>query len=182
MESVKIGDYERADRKLVRKCHIFDFYEDTLINPEGKTVYYDHIQHKGAAAVIPVMNDGRILMVKQFRNSLDRYTLEIPAGGRDSETEDFKIAAARELEEETGYKSDQLEHLIKITTAVAYCSEIIEVYVATDLKPSKQHLDDNEFIDVYPYALDELIEMIYSGEISDSKTVSSLLAYKLKYK
>lgn len=174
---VKIGDYERIDRELVRNCHIFDFYEDTLINPEGKTVKYDHIEHKGAAAVVPVLEDGRILMVRQFRNSLDRYTWEIPAGGRDSVNEDFKVAAARELEEETGYKSDNLKHLIKIATAIAYCSEIIEVYVATNLQKSSQNLDDNEFIDVKAFELEELKQMIYEGKIQDSKTIASIMSY-----
>ena len=174
---IKIGEYERIDRELVRKCHIFDFYEDTLINPDGKTVKYDHIEHKGAAAVVPVLDDGRILMVRQFRNSLDRYTWEIPAGGRDSIDEDFKLAAARELEEETGYKSDDLEHLIKIATAIAYCSEIIEVYVAKNLKSGRQNLDDNEFIDVKAFEVKELIEMIFDGTIQDSKTIASIMSY-----
>lgn len=174
---VKIGDYERIDRKVVKNCHIFDLCEDTLVLPDGRTVIYDFLQHKGAAAVIPVLDDGRILMVRQFRNAIDRYSLEIPAGGRDSLNEDFKIAAARELEEETGYKSDDLTHLISIVTAIAYCDEKIEVYVAKNLQKTHQDLDEDEFIDVKAYELDELIKMIASGEIQDSKTIASIMSY-----
>lgn len=175
----KIGEYERLDRKLIRNSYIFDLYEDTLKLPDGREAKYDFIGHKGAAAVVPVMDDGRILMVRQFRNALDRYTLEVPAGGRDSVNEDFKVAAARELEEETGYRSDSLTHLITIATAVAYCSEIIEVYVADNLVRSHQNLDEDEFIDVKPYALEELVEMIKDGTIQDSKTISCIMSYKV---
>lgn len=174
---IKIGEYERIDRKLVKECHIFNLYEDTLITPDKKEVHYDFLSHKGAAAVVPIMDDGKILMVKQFRNALNRYTLEIPAGGRDSVEEDYKIAASRELEEETGFRSDNLEHLISIKTAVAYCEETIEVYVAKDLIKSSQNLDDDEFIDVYPYELNELIDMIKKGIIQDSKTIASIMSY-----
>lgn len=174
---VKIGDYERTDRKVVKSCHIFDLCEDTLILPDGRTVIYDFLKHKGAAAVIPVLDDGRILMVKQFRNAIDRYSLEIPAGGRDSADEDFEIAARRELEEETGYKSDNLEHLISIVTAIAYCDEKIEVYVAKNLEKTQQNLDEDEFIDVKPYEVSELIDMIANGIIQDSKTIAAIMSY-----
>ena len=174
---LKIGDYERIDRKVVKECHIFDLCEDTIVLPDKRTVKYDFLKHKGAAAVVPVLSDGRILMVKQFRNAIDRYSLEIPAGGRDSVDEDFKLAAARELEEETGYKSEDLSHLITIVTAIAYCDEKIEVYVAKNLIKSHQDLDDDEFIDVYPYTLNELIDMIAECKIQDSKTIAAIMSY-----
>lgn len=174
---LKIGDYERVSRTVVRKCHIFDLCEDEIILPDGRTVIYDFMKHKGAAAVVPVLPDGRILMVKQFRNAIDRYSLEIPAGCRDSEDEDYKVAASRELEEETGYMSDELTHLISVVTAIAYCDERIEIYVAKNLKKTSQHLDDDEFIDVYPYELSELIDMIQKGVIQDSKTIAAIMSY-----
>ena len=114
---------KRIDRKLVRKSRIFNIYEDTILTDDNKEVIYDFLEHKGAAAVVPVLEDGRILMVHQFRNAIARYTWEIPAGCRDSVDEDFKTAAARELEEESGYRSDDLEFLIRLKTAVAFCSE-----------------------------------------------------------
>lgn len=86
------------------------------------------------------------------------------------ESRGFKCAA-RELEEETGYKSEELEWLITLRTTVAFCNEKIEVYVAKNLIPSKQHLDEDEFIDLKAYSLDELKEKIFTGEIEDAKTV-----------
>jgi ADP-ribose pyrophosphatase len=120
-------------------------------------------------------------MVRQFRNALDRETLEIPAGGLNSVDEPTDAAAMRELEEETGYKTDKLDLLLSLRTTVAFCNEKIDVYVAKDLKPSKQHLDEDEYLDVVSYDLDELIQMIYDCKIQDSKTVAALLAYKDKY-
>ncbi|MCR5626195.1 MAG: NUDIX hydrolase [Lachnospiraceae bacterium] len=172
-----IERFEMIDRKVLRESSILTYCEDTLKAPDGKVVVYDNMLHKGAAAVVPVLEDGRILMVKQFRHSIDRVTLEIPAGKRDDENEDFALAAARELEEETGYHSDNMEHLITIITAIAYCNEKIEVYLAKDLKRTHQTLDDDEFIDVYAFTTDELKEKILKGEIQDSKTIAAIMSY-----
>lgn len=174
-------EFKRLDRELVYKGHIIDFYQDTVLVPNGNVVKWDFIGHNGAAAVVPVTNDGKILMVRQYRNALDRYTLEIPAGGLNGAEEPTKTAAARELEEETGYRSDNLEFLISVRTTVAFCNEKIDIYVARDLIPSHQNLDEDEYINVEAYTIEELTEKILSGEMEDSKTVSALLAYKAKY-
>ncbi len=171
----------RLNRELKFKGKIIDFYQDTMEINGDHTVLWDFIKHKGAAAVVPVMPDGRILMVRQYRNALDRYTLEIPAGALDEVDEPGIRCASRELEEETGYRSENLEWLINLRTTVAFCNERIEVYVARDLIQSKQHLDEDEFIELKAYTIDELKEKIFSGEIEDAKTVSSLLAYDTKY-
>ena len=120
-------------------------------------------------------------MVRQYRNALDRYTIEIPAGGRDYEDEPTIQCAARELEEETGFRSENLEYLISLKTTVAFCDELIDVYVAKDLIPSKQNLDEGEYINVEEYELEELCQMIFDKKIQDSKTISAILAYKIKY-
>lgn len=173
--------FERLGRDLVYKGSIIDFYKDTVKVPNGNIVKWDYIGHKGAAAVVPVTDDGKILMVRQYRNAIDRYSLEIPAGGLNSVDEPKIEAARRELEEETGYKSDNLELLICTVPAIAYSSEVIEIYVARDLKPSKQNLDEDEFIDVKAYDVDELCQMIYDCTIQDSKTIAAIMAYKNKY-
>ena len=172
---------ERVQRELKYKGTILSMYADTIKVPNGNTAVWDFIGHQGAAAVVPVTDDGKILMVRQYRNSVDRYTLEIPAGGLNSKDEPTIEAAARELEEETGYRSENLEWLINLRTTVAFCNEKIEVFVAKNLIPSKQHLDEDEFIDLGAYTMEELKEKIYSGEIEDAKTVSALLAYEVKY-
>jgi ADP-ribose pyrophosphatase len=181
LEDVRNGDnmeeIRRIKRELVNKGHILDYYHDTMSLPNGNQVVWDYIQHKGAAAVVAVLDDGRLLMVRQYRNALERETMEIPAGALNTPDEPTQIAAARELSEETGYTSDNLELLLSIRTTVAFCNEKIDIYLARDLKPGKQHLDEDEFLNVEAYPLDELLDKIYNFEIQDSKTVSAILAY-----
>lgn len=172
---------ERVDRKLMYKGAIIDVYQDTVKIPNGNIAKWDFIDHKGAAAVIPVTKEGKILMVRQYRNALERDTLEIPAGGLASRQEPMIVCAARELEEETGYRSEELEFLIRIRTTVAFCNEQIEVFVARNLQKTQQHLDEDEYVDVEEYEPKELLGMIYEGTLQDSKTVAAILAYCQKY-
>ena len=173
--------YKRLKRELIHKGAVIGYYKDYVQIPNGNVAEWDFIKHKGAAAVVPVTKEGKILMVRQYRNALDRFTLEIPAGGRDSEEEETIVCAARELEEETGYRSENLELLLSLRTTVAFCNEFIDVYVARDLIPSRQHLDEDEYVDVEEHEIDELVKLCYDGVLQDSKTVSAILAYKLKY-
>ena len=154
-------EFKRLNRELMYHGTIVDFYKDTIQVPNGNVVEWDFIGHKGAAAVLPVREDGKLLMVRQYRNALDRYTLEIPAGGLNGADEPTKDAAARELEEETGYRSENLDWLITIRTTVAFCNEKIDIYVARNLIKSHQHLDEDEFINVEAYSVEELSRMIY---------------------
>ena len=126
-------EFKRLKRELVYKGAIVNFYKDTIQVANGNVVEWDFIGHQGAAAVVPVRADGKILMVRQYRNALDRYTLEIPAGGLNGPDEPTKDAAARELEEETGYAAGKMEWLITVRTTVAFCNEKIDIYLATDL-------------------------------------------------
>lgn len=173
---------ERIDRELVHKGAIVDIHRDTMQLPDGSTEYFDFIYHKGAAAVVPVKDDGKILMVRQYRNAIDAYTLEIPAGGKNGVDEPTLDCAYRELEEETGYYTDKsnLELLLSLYTTVAFCNEKIDIYLATNLTKTQQHLDDDEYIDVEEYTVDELMEMIYKGEIVDAKTIAAISTYKAK--
>ena len=175
-------EFKRLDRELVYKGSIIDFYKDTVQVPNGRVVKWDFIKHQGAAAVVPVTADGKLLLVRQYRNALDRYTLEIPAGGLNGPDEPTKEAAARGLEEETGYRAGKIQWLITIRTTVAFCNEKIDIYVATDLIPGSQHLDEDEYIDVEAYTVDELCEKIFAGEIEDSKTISAIMSYRAKYR
>ncbi|TAH72837.1 MAG: NUDIX hydrolase [Anaerolineaceae bacterium] len=171
--------FKRIKRELSYKGRIVDFYSDTiLINNEKQTVF-DFIEHQGASAMIPVDKDGKILMVHQHRNSIDSYTLEIPAGGLNP-GEDNLTCAIRECEEETGYIPNKVQHLIDVHTTVAFSNELIKIYYSNDLTPSRQNLDENEYMDVNRYSLDDLVSMIYSGKITDAKTIAGLLAYKTK--
>ena len=166
----------RVDRKLRYQGTILNFYSDFVELPNGKVAEWDFIEHKGAAAVIPVTKEKKILMVRQYRNALDRFTLEIPAGARDYPEEPTKDCAARELEEETGYRAGKIEQLLSLRSTVAFCNELIDIYLATDLTPAKQNLDDEEDIDVVECTMEELLSMVYAGTIQDSKTVAAILA------
>lgn len=168
-------------RELVYQGTILEVYKDHMEFSNGNTAEWDFIRHDGAAAVVPVMEDGRILMVSQYRNALGRMTLEIPAGKLDKPEEPGIECARRELEEETGYRSEKLEWLLSLRTTVAFCNEKIEIFVARNLIPSCQHLDEDEFVDVKAYTVKELKEMIFTGKIEDSKTIAAILAYESRY-
>lgn len=172
-------EFQRLDRTLVHNGKIIDYYQDTIRLPNGNEAIYDFIKHKGAAAMIAVREDGKLLMVRQWRNAIERYTLEIPAGGLNSIDEPTEEAAVRELKEETGYIAENVQFLLRIHTTVAFCSEGIDIYLATGLKRhGDQHLDEDEFVDVGAYSLDELVQMIYDGKIEDSKTICAIMTYK----
>lgn len=171
MEEIK-----RLDRKLIYKGSIIDYYKDEVQIPNGNIDHWDFIDHKGAAAVLAVTNEGKILMVRQYRNALDRYTLEIPAGGL-NKGEDMHTAAVRELKEETGYIAGNSSFMLSIRTTVAFCNERIDIFLCTNLTKGEQELDEDEYVDVEEYSLDELIEMISESKIQDSKTVSAIMYY-----
>ena len=171
---------ERLSRELAYTGTVIKVYRDHVRVPGGQEADWDYIHHDGAAAVVPVLPDGRILMVRQYRNALDRFTLELPAGKVDAPDEPKELCAARELEEETGFRAGSLEHLVDVHTAAAYTSEKIAVYVAKDLIPSRQHLDEDEFVDIRRYTFEELNDMIFSGKITDSKTIAAVMAYQTK--
>ena len=155
--------FQIMGKKLEHHGHILDFYTYELKVPNGNTAYWDVLEHKGASAIIPVDEDGKIILVRQYRGAIDDLLLEIPAGGRDSLEEDFLVCAARELEEEIGYRSDEIHHLVDYHSAAAYTSEKIAIYYTEKLIPSKQHLDENEFVQIERYSLEELNEMIFDG-------------------
>lgn len=172
---------KRISRELMYEGAILKIYKDTMRFENGNEEKWDFVSHHGAAAVVPVLEDGRILMVTQYRTAVDRETLEIPAGKLDSAGEKGILCATRELEEETGYKSENIEWLLTMRTTIGFCNEKIEIFVARNLETSKQNLDENEFVDVKPYTVKELKEMIYAGIIEDSKTIAAILAYEDKY-
>ncbi|WP_373731842.1 NUDIX hydrolase [Bacteroides heparinolyticus] len=173
----------RLKRELAYEGTILKVYKD-YIEANGHHAVWDFIHHDGAAAVVAVADDGKLIMVRQYRNALDRFTLEIPAGKVDNIEEPRVLCAFRELEEEIGMKVDKpedLEFLLRIDTTVAFCNEEIDIFVAKNLKPGRQHLDTDEYIRVEYWEIKDLLDLIYKGEIRDGKTVSAILAYYAKY-
>lgn len=175
-----ITPVERLKRELKYEGTVLKMYEDT-VKVNGHEAKWDFIHHDGAAAVVAVNEEGKLLMVRQYRNALDRYTLEIPAGKLDFPGEPKIECAFRELEEETGFKTDQLEFLLSVNTTIAFCDEAIDIFLARNLIPSSQHLDPDEEINVEEWELKELLELIYSGKMTDGKTIAAILAYACKF-
>ena len=161
--------------------HIMKARLDEVSLPNGRTAPREICEHLGGVGVLPIDREGNVILVRQFRYAFDAELLEIPAGKLDDPDEEGIVCASRELKEETGYSSDDLEWLLTIRTTVAFCDERIEVFVARNLIPGEQHLDEDEFVDVKAYKLEELKEMIFEGKIQDSKTMAAILAYESKY-
>lgn len=175
-----MGDYKKIRQELMYQGKVVGFYKDILELPNGNVVEWDLIKHPGAAAILPVMEDGRIILVKQYRNALGYKTYEIPAGGIEKGETPLQCVA-REIEEETGFYAKKITPLIKVITAIGFCDEQIPIFVGEELVETKQNLDEDEEIDVIKVTMKEAVEMILNGTIIDSKTVSGILAYKEKF-
>lgn len=174
-----MGEIKRVKRELVRKGAILDIYSDTMLLPDGSTEEWDMVHHRmGAACCVAVTPEKKIVLCHQQRPALERYTWELPAGCRDDVNEDTMVCAKRELLEETGYTSDKWMKLLELRSTVAFCDEMIDVYLAEDVKRvAEQELDPAEEISVKEFDLEELLEKIYKGELQDGKTVAGILAY-----
>lgn len=176
MEKVK-----RLKREIRAEGTVINLYKDT-VEINGNIAEWDYIHHDGAAAVVAVTEDGKLVMVRQYRNALDRFTLELPAGKLDDPEEPTLECARRELEEEAGYNTDDFEYLLTVNTTVAFCNEKIDIYLARNLRKSAQHLDEEESIDVELWRIEDLQQMIYEGKMTDSKTVAGIMTYAAKYR
>ena len=154
---------------------ILDVQRWQVTCPNGSLASREIVVHKGAAAVVPVYEDGTTLLVRQHRVAVDRVTLEIPAGKLDTVNEDPLDCAVRELEEETGLKAERMTLLTSLLTTPGFCTEKIAIYLAQGLSQGETHPDEDEFLGLVRMPLDEAIAMVMRGEIRDGKTVSGLL-------
>lgn len=148
---------------------------DTVCLPNGKQAVREWIHHPGAAAVLPVLPNGNVILVRQFRYPIGQVTLEVPAGKLDAVGEDPLHCAQRELSEETGYTAERYEKLTTIATTVGFSNEYIHLYLARDLTVGAQHTDADEFVNVVSMPFSDALAMVGSGEIIDAKTMISLM-------
>jgi len=146
---------------------------DTVTLPNGFTVDLEIVRHPGAAAVVPLKDNGTVVLIKQFRHAAGGFIYEIPAG-KLHPGEDPMHCAARELEEEIGYVAGRLELLTSILTAPGFTDEVIHIYKATGLTAGRQQLDRDEILEVLEISLEEAIKMIKAGTIRDAKTIVGL--------
>ncbi len=152
---------------------------DTVTLPNGFTVDLEVVRHPGAAAVVPMKDDGTVILIRQFRHAAAGFIYEIPAG-KLHPGEDPIACAARELEEEIGYKAGKLELLSSIFTAPGFTDEMIHIYLATGLTVGRQQLDHDEVLEVIELPLLEAIKMIETGAIRDAKSIVGLQTIYLR--
>jgi ADP-ribose pyrophosphatase len=160
-------------RTTVHRSRVFNLIRENVTLENGVVTDLEFLEHPGATAIIPMLNESRVLLIKQYRHALREYIWEIPAGTIDPQ-ESVINCAKRELIEETGYSADQWQELGEITPVPGYSDERIHIYLATDLRPAKQDLDKDEIINVYEIDFDEAIEMIKKGKIQDAKSIAGL--------
>lgn len=143
---------------------------DTVELPDKKYSKREIVEHPGGVAVIPIVDNDSIVLVKQYRKAVEKFLLEIPAGKLEI-NEEPRVTAIRELKEETGYTTDKMEYLMEFYTSPGFTNEKIYLFLATDLVKGEADPDDGEFLEVEKYDMDTLIKMIERGEITDSKTI-----------
>jgi len=164
------------DRKDIFKGKVIDLSVDTVIFSRQQ-VEMERINHPGGAAMVPLLSDESVILIKQYRHCMGDTIWEIPAG-RLEQNENPLDCAKRELVEEVGFKATNIQKLTEIYSAPGYCNEVIYIYLATELVPDKQKLEDDEIIKVVKLPFAKAIEKVKMGEITDAKTVVGLLLAK----
>lgn len=172
--------YENLEEKTVSSQSLYDgvivhLYKDDVTLPNGNPAIREVVRLIGAVAVVPVTDDGKVIMEKQYRYPMNQVVTEIPAGKLDSKAEDPLEAAKRELREETGYTADEWISMGNYVPSPAYCDEVIGLYLAKGLHIGAQDLDEDEFLNVEMVPLGDLIEEVMKGNITDGKTQVGLL-------
>lgn len=170
--------YKRIGLDIAYRAHIFNVYDDHLLLPDGREVVYDYIDHRPGACVLPVVEEGRILLVKQYRNAIDDISYEVPAGLID-DGETPEQAAARELREETGYEADSMEYVTRTVLAIGTSNEQTYVYIGRGLTAGQSSLDEDEFVECEIVDIYDAICMVKNGQIVDSKTIIAIYAYMI---
>jgi len=168
--------YEVLSREKKFHGKIVDVVEEHIETPDGKEIVREIVLRGEASAVLPVDADGKIIFVRQYRAPIGGLALEIPAGMID-EGESPLDCAVRELEEEAGVIAGKISRVAKMHTGIGYSTEVNYIFIAEDLREGTQHFDDDEYVEVEKYSLNEAIEMIYDGRITDGKTIAAVLAY-----
>ena len=168
-----VGDVHLREERLsgqdIYSGIFLDMKRDQVSLPDGNQAVREYLTHPGAVAIVAVLDDGRVLMERQYRYPIAKACLEIPAGKLDPK-EDHLLCAQRELAEETGYTAKKWSFIRRIHPVISYSTEFIDIYLAEGLLSGKSHLDEEEFLDVFAAPLEQLLEWVELGEITDVKT------------
>jgi ADP-ribose pyrophosphatase len=173
------AEHHKHDPALAETCvesttlyagNFLTLKRDTVALPDGKHATREFVEHPGAVMVIPLFDDGRVLMERQYRYPLSRVMTEFPAGKLDPH-EGALACAKRELREETGYTAREYVYLARIHPVISYSTEFIDIYLARGLTEGDADLDDGEFLETFTSTLPELLERVRTGQITDVKTI-----------
>lgn len=173
-------DFWDLEEKQLISEKVFDgrllkVYSDDIVLPNGAKAYREYIKHVGAVCVVPITDDGKVIVERQWRYPMGKVLLEIPAGKLDSKEEDHESAARRELREETGAIAKDMIYLGELYGTPAYSDEVIYMYLATGLTFGERELDEDEFLTVETIPLADLVDEILQGNVPDAKTQAAIL-------
>ena len=188
---------KKIDRNLKYQGHRVKVYEDTMLTPEGEKLYYDYVENRNGAGILLVDDDGKLVLVKQYRQVLDGESVEIPAGCMEpddvtlsediltkgeapEDMEAFERCARREAEEETGLIPGKLHFINYIVASVGLFSERTAVYIGTELEEGRMSRDPDEYIEIVKLTVEEALDYIHDGLITDSKTIIAIQYYAMK--
>lgn len=171
-------NYKLKNSEIIFKGKMIDLKVDKIQYNNGNEGIREVAIHPGGACVVPVTSEGKIVLITQFRYPVQKVTLEIPAGKLDNNEDPF-ICAKRELEEETGYRSENIKKLGEILTTPGFCTEVLHLYIATDLIPGNHNREDGEEgMELFELTFDEIDEKIKNGELPDAKTICAIYMAK----
>src|SRR4051812_4671976 len=160
----------RIDGEIAYDGDFLKVTRDRIALPDGKITSREYIRHPGAVVILPLLDDGRVLLERQFRYPLNRVFIEFPAGKIDP-GEPPLACAKRELEEETGYTASDWQFVSTIHNAIAYSDEHLDLYLARGLTAGPNKLDEGEFLETFRASVDELLQWVREGKITDVKTI-----------
>ncbi len=164
----------RLSTEKIYKGSLLDVRRDEVSLPNGKTSMREWINHPGAACIIPVLPDGKIALIKQYRYPVQAEMIELPAGKLDK-GETPEECAGRELQEEIGYSAGKLTFVCNIHPAIGFANEKMWIYLAEDLTKTTENTDHDEFVELMPTILEDAVNLVWKGTITDVKTIIGLL-------
>ena len=171
---------ETIESQSIYSGKILSLRRDTVKIRDGKVAIREIVEHGGAVGIIAFTDEGKIILVRQFRKATGRELIEIPAGTLERGEDPIKCAS-RELEEETGYVASEIRHIISFYLAPGYSTEIMHIFHASGLQKTRQKLEEDVAVELIDVELDEAISMVRRNEIEDAKTITSLLAIKFLF-
>ena len=164
----------KLSSKIIHQGRFLDVRRDDVRLPNGKTTTREWIKHPGAACIVPILPDGQIALIRQYRYPVSQEMIELPAGKLDS-GESPEECAKRELEEEIGYKTGKLTYLTHIYPAIGFASEKMWLYLAEELEKTERNTDHDEFVELIPATVSNAVSMVWDRKITDVKTIIGIL-------